>query len=98
MSSRVIIVMVLVLALLTLGLPAVAGGNISCPYPGQTVKTEGYSTNWATHGHHINGWVTYRSGVHTSVIHSVPPARQGLNSWDVTNVIWEDADCYPLAV
>lgn len=79
--------------------PAAAGEGIWCPgssYSG--VHTWGYSSYWTSHGHVVNGWVTFRSGVYTGVSHPAPPSSSDVadtyNTWDVTNASSEGAHCW----
>lgn len=79
--------------------PANAGGWKNCVgsvYSG--VQTWGYSSYWSSHGHVVNGWITFREGVYSSVSHPAPPSSSGFNNtyntWDVTNVSAEGASCW----
>jgi uncharacterized membrane protein len=81
------------LTMVIMASPAVASGYKYCS-SGQYMSTWGTSGGLATHGHQVNGWITYRTGESTSVIHPAPPTvRPGWNYWDVTNVTSESGNC-----
>lgn len=91
MATRVVVI---ALTVVGLALPAAAGGNIFCEGWKDGVRTWGWTSQYTTHGHVINGLVTYRTGEFTAVNHPEPPSVAGWNSWDVIYVSNEGASCH----
>ena len=102
LKNRVVaLLLALTVALGVAAQPAAAGGWVYCAGgPDGGVLTWGYSSSWASHGHIINGYIRFLSGVYTSVSHPAPPSTSDVaasrNTWDVTNVNAEGRSCWIL--